>query len=93
VVSVGLINFLPTIAVDVVLLFRMLAVYPYSETPKLQFAAIFTLPVVLKIMRIAGWIIFSISVSGQLKGYIFVMSHKQQSWSIAIWVMTAVDIA
>jgi hypothetical protein len=90
-VTLGLINFLPTLAVDIVLLFRMLAVHPYSSTPKLRFAVIFTLPVVLKIARIVGLIILALKISVTLHEFNFVVNHQGQIWSIALWVMTGVD--
>jgi hypothetical protein len=92
-ITTGFINFLPTFAVDIVLLLRMLAVYPYSSTQKSRFAAIFALPVVLKIARIVGIICVSVKLSVTLRVYIYTMNRQGQVWSIALWVMNGVDNA
>jgi hypothetical protein len=71
----------------------MLAVYLYALTPKLKFAAIFTLPIILKIVRTVAWAVFSLSTSEKLQGYDFIMNDRQIIWSVMGWMMAAVDNA
>jgi hypothetical protein len=85
---------LPTLLVDLALLLRMLAVYPLHTMPKVQFIAIFTLPVLLKIAR-AGTFIAWIVHEG--RNIIFQttqsFSSYQRGMIVACNVMNVIDNA
>jgi hypothetical protein len=58
--TLGITGNLPTFAVDIALLLRMLAVYPFNDTFKPKFFAIFTPTILLKIARVCTWIVWEV---------------------------------
>lgn len=51
--------------VDLVLLFRLHAVYPYKTTSKPVFWSIFTFPVAIKIVRFVTMVLFAVEFQRQ----------------------------
>jgi hypothetical protein len=92
--TLGVTGNLPTFFVDIALLLRMLAVYPFHTTPKLQFFALFTPPILLKVARVCTWIVWEVNepkdtLSQVAENY----ASIQRSMIVASNVMTAVDNA
>jgi hypothetical protein len=58
--TLGVTGVLPTFFVDIALLLRMVAVYPFHFTPNLQFFTIFIPPVLFKIARVCTLIVWEI---------------------------------
>jgi hypothetical protein len=52
--------------VDLVLLFRLHAVYPYRTTKKALFWSIFAFPVAIKIVRLVASVLFAVHFSSQV---------------------------
>jgi hypothetical protein len=52
-IAFPIVQSLSTWVVDLTLLMRLIAVYPYSSTPTSKFIAIFAFPAIIKIARIA----------------------------------------
>jgi hypothetical protein len=58
-----LLTSLTTYVIDIALLFRVVAVYPLSTTPRSKFLLIMTLPTVLKILRVVEWVVWSVDAA------------------------------
>lgn len=83
----------PNFIVDLALLFRLLAIYPYATTPRAKFLLMFIPIFVLKAVRI-----LSIAMLVKLVGYSFATETiryewvaEERAWTIADKVLTAVD--
>jgi hypothetical protein len=80
--------------VDVALLFRVVAVYPRTTTPRTQLLAILALPLALKVLRVVEWIVWSIDGVRRASlavdtGYI--QSDLQRACAVIRWAFAAVD--
>jgi hypothetical protein len=85
---------LPTYIIDIALLFRVIAVYSPSTGSRLKFALIIALPVLLKILRVVEWIIWSMDAVHRVStttGPAYVESSLQHGCAIARLAMTVVD--
>lgn len=58
-----ILNSLPTYIIDIALLLRVIAVYPPRTVSRLKFALIIGLPILLKILRVVEWILWSVGAA------------------------------
>jgi hypothetical protein len=92
IVSTLLLELLPNWVADLALLYRILAVYPRSTTPRLQFVLIFTPPIVFKVVRIACWIGFLVALTrpgGQPPHFLW--TKEERLWTVVERLFTALD--
>jgi hypothetical protein len=84
---------MPNFFADIALLLRMLAVYPYSTTPRLQFVALFSLPVCLKIVRLVavGEIMYWDGTKTLQSATALKLASQSQVWVVISRVFDAVD--
>lgn len=98
-VAFGTLQIVTMTVIDVVLLFRLLAVFPPMTTPRLKLAAIVIPPIIFKIVRVAVWVVAANKYLIKMRGVDKVNSSTDETWKTlrteeAIgWVFTAIDNA
>jgi hypothetical protein len=94
-ISTLILELSPNFVADIALLFRMLAVYPRSETPSRQWLLIFIPPLIFKAVRVACWTGFLVALTvdpgGQLPHFYWTKAERQ--WTVVERSFTAVDNA
>jgi hypothetical protein len=96
VIAVNVIAQLSNFVVDIALLFRVVAVYPFHSTPRWKMAAVLALPVLFKIFRFAEWIIWSVITVQRGVMEIetkYVENTTQKHLAVARWVIIMLDNA
>lgn len=90
----GILTSLSVTVVDVTLLFRMLAAYPYETTRKTRFFAIFTPTLLFKLARIAlllAWVYMPMDTDPSSPLNFPMLSKTQVRLGSASFVLTTVD--
>lgn len=94
IISTMILTSLTTYIIDIALLFRVIAVYPPHAVSRIRFALIIALPVLLKILRVVEWIIWSMDAVRRVSttiGPAYVESSFQHGCAIARLAMTVLD--
>jgi hypothetical protein len=88
----GLLYATPNFLADLALLCRMLAVFPYSQTPRLKFFAIFTPVICFKIIRVVSLLESTmLSLWGMAQADSFSWTSTNRAWVLVYTVCAAVD--
>jgi hypothetical protein len=84
---------MPNFVADIALLLRMLAVYPYSSTPRLKFVALFSLPLCFKVVRLLamGETMYYAGQEMVNAGTSLTLAAQSQAWVVVGRVFDAVD--
>lgn len=94
IISTMILTALPTYIIDIALLFRVIAVYPPDAVSRWRFALVVALPILMKILRVIEWIIWSMEAVHRVStttGPAYVESSLQHGCAIARLTMTVVD--
>ncbi|EGN96403.1 hypothetical protein SERLA73DRAFT_59592 [Serpula lacrymans var. lacrymans S7.3] len=97
----GLVTALPALSTlvpfiaEFALVLRIIAVYPYTTTPRLKFAAILAPTVLCKVLRLAFLITFLVKFDAAVQGSVSSIADGEALWGIweprAVWILECID--
>jgi hypothetical protein len=94
-ISTLVLELIPNWVADIALLFRLLAVYPYSSTPTARWCGIIVPPLVFKLVRVACWTGFLYALTAEPGGQLphFLWTPQERQWTVGERTVTAIDNA
>jgi hypothetical protein len=86
-----LLGWLPNFLADLALLYRMLAAYPPSITPRRRMLLILVAPVLLKLVRVLSVIMFLFLITRTLGDFFEAWNSQEQAWIVIERACAALD--